>query len=182
MKKLVFTFIIVLLTGIFAANTSAQSMKQIKQQIKQINKIMVEATINKDAKAMAEYYTDDFIGMPNMMPMLNGKEAAIAADEEMNKSDVNFTQFELNTMEVFKGGDFVYEIGTWNMVMEIPGVPEPWKDHGKYLTVWEIQKDKTIKLKADIWNTDTNPWEAMKQMQHQHQTPDKKSGLDSDKK
>lgn len=52
--------------------------------------------------------------------------------------------------------------------MEIPGMPEPWKDHGKYLSVWEIQKDKTIRLKADIWNTDTNPWEAMKEMQEQN--------------
>ncbi len=37
------------------------------------------------------------------------------------------------------------------MEMEIPGMPEPWADKGKYLTVWEIgKKDKFENESYDI--------------------------------
>jgi hypothetical protein len=42
-------------------------------------------------------------------------------------------------------------------------VPE-WADNGKYITIWEMQKDGSIKIKVETWNTDHNPWEEMQQM------------------
>jgi hypothetical protein len=41
-------------------------------------------------------------------------------------------------------------------------VPE-WPDNGKYITIWEIQKDGTPKIKVETWNTDNNPWAQMEQ-------------------
>jgi hypothetical protein len=47
--------------------------------------------------------------------------------------------------------------------MEIPMMPEPFNDVGKYMTVYEIQEDGSLKIKAETWNTDLNPWAAMEQ-------------------
>jgi ketosteroid isomerase-like protein len=33
-------------------------------------------------------------------------------------------------------------------------------DHGKYLTIYQKQKDGSWKIKADMWNTDLNPFAA----------------------
>jgi hypothetical protein len=49
------------------------------------------------------------------------------------------------------------------MKMSGPDVPE-WADNGKYITIWEMQKDGSIKIKVETWNTDHNPWEEMQQM------------------
>ncbi len=33
----------------------------------------------------------------------------------------------------------------------------PWNDHGKYMTIWEMQDDGSLKVKVETWNTDVNP-------------------------
>ncbi len=34
------------------------------------------------------------------------------------------------------------------------------------MNVWEKQDDGSMKIKADIWNTDMNPWEMMQEGEH----------------
>ncbi|MBT8381175.1 MAG: hypothetical protein KJO59_02320, partial [Ignavibacteria bacterium] len=53
---------------------------------------------------------------------------------------------------------YYVEIGTYTINMQIPGMDMPWPDHGKYMNLWEVQADGSYKIKADTWNTDTNPW------------------------
>ena len=48
------------------------------------------------------------------------------------------------------------------MSMNWPDAPGGvWSDKGKYLTLYEIQEDGSLLMKADTWNTDNNPWEDM---------------------
>jgi ketosteroid isomerase-like protein len=37
------------------------------------------------------------------------------------------------------------------------------EDHGKYLTVWEKQKDGSLKVKVETWNSDVDPMSQMNQ-------------------
>jgi len=39
----------------------------------------------------------------------------------------------------------------------MPDQPAPMEDHGKYLTIWEKQKDGSLKVKVETWNSDVNP-------------------------
>jgi len=41
----------------------------------------------------------------------------------------------------------------------------PWDDHGKYMNIWEKQDDGSMKLKAETWNSDVNPWQEMQKME-----------------
>ena len=38
-----------------------------------------------------------------------------------------------------------------------PGMPGPIEDKGKYMTVYVREKNGSLKIKAEIWNTDVNP-------------------------
>ncbi|MDP2365317.1 MAG: hypothetical protein Q8M94_16305 [Ignavibacteria bacterium] len=59
-------------------------------------------------------------------------------------------------------GNLAIEIGNYDMKMSGLGMPE-WADNGKYITIWEEQKDGSMKIKVETWNTDTNPWAQMEQ-------------------
>jgi hypothetical protein len=44
----------------------------------------------------------------------------------------------------------------------MPGMEKPMDDRGKYLTIWEKQKDGSLKVKIETWNSDINPMSMMK--------------------
>jgi ketosteroid isomerase-like protein len=85
---------------------------------------------------------------------------------EMNKkSGTIFKSFNLKTKDVWTSGDILCEVGTYNFSMLIPNSKNTIDDYGKYLTIYQKQKDGSWKIKADMWNTDTNPWATMQENQ-----------------
>jgi len=44
----------------------------------------------------------------------------------------------------------------------MPNMDKPMDDYGKYLTVWEKQKDGSLKIKIETWNSDVDPMSMMK--------------------
>ena len=56
----------------------------------------------------------------------------------------------------------ITEIGTYKMNRSMPGMDKPMDDHGKYLTIWEKQKDGSLKIKVETWNSDVDPMSMMK--------------------
>ena len=48
--------------------------------------------------------------------------------------------------------------------MTMPNMDKPMEDHGKYLTIWEKQKDGSLKVKVETWNSDVDPMSMMNQM------------------
>lgn len=151
MKRIIFLFLI-LTTLLLAQSSSWQS------QIDEINKAMIEAVMNNTPEATIEFYVEDAVSLPSYMPMMVGKEAMLKSTEENQDDDVRWLSFDLNTKYVWESGDFVVEIGNYEYSMEMEAMPEPFTDIGKYMTVYEIQEDGTLKIKAETWNTDLNPW------------------------
>jgi len=141
----------------------AQEAIDYKAQIKKINDLLIEAEMNQDIGFTDKYYADDIIIMPNMGPMIKGKEAAIESEKEGWEKGYKVLAFALISTDVKACEAFVYEVGTYAIMMEIPGLDEPWADKGKYLTVWEIQEDGGLRIKVDIYNTDINPYKESKE-------------------
>jgi hypothetical protein len=81
---------------------------------------------------------------------------AIRAYYQQSMAGVKFTNVQFTTVDVWVGGPYIYEVGTYNMTMIIGTMPE-MSDKGKYLTVYERGKDGLLKIKAETWNTDTMP-------------------------
>lgn len=59
-------------------------------------------------------------------------------------------------------GNLITEIGSYKINMSMPGMDKPMDDHGKYLTIWEKQKDGSLKVKIETWNSDLDPMSMMK--------------------
>jgi ketosteroid isomerase-like protein len=96
--------------------------------------------------------------------MVKGIEKIKELSEAQFNSDWKTTKLELIPTDVLVSGNLAIEVGNYDMTMSGPGVPE-WADKGKYLTVWEIQKDGSLKIKIETWNTDTDPLQQVQSMQ-----------------
>jgi len=159
MKKLTGILFLILL---ISTTLLAQDVDKIKGKIEEKNKIYTKAMIDNDMETMLSMYTDDIISMPSYQPTVKGISKVRELSEIQAKSGWKTTQFALNTTDIIAQGNLAIEIGNYTMKMSGPDVPE-WADNGKYMTIWEEQKDGSLKIKVETWNTDTNPWAQMEQ-------------------
>ena len=142
----------------FTAGTAfSQTSAEYKTKIEAMNKEMVKYMIAGNSEKMLAMYTDDAVSLPSYEPMHDGLPAIKKASEDMAKSGVKFTSFEPTVVKVLVNGNMITEIGTYKVTMTMPGMDQPMNDHGKYLTVWEKQKDGSLKVKIETWNSDVNP-------------------------
>lgn len=140
----------------------AQTAAEYKAKIEKINKEMTQYMLEGNSEKSMSLYTADAISMPSYEPMHEGIAAIRKANEEMMKSGMKITSFEPVTLKVLVNGNMITEIGTYKISMSIPGMENPMQDHGKYLTIWEKQKDGSLKVKIETWNTDVDPMSMMK--------------------
>jgi ketosteroid isomerase-like protein len=163
MKKANFVSFSVLLAILFMASAGfSQSAADYKVKIEKINKQMAKYMLEGNSEKNLELYAADAISMPSYEPMLEGIAAIRKSSEAMMKSGMKITSFEPVTVKVLVNGNMITEIGTYKMSMSMPGMEKPMNDHGKYLTIWEKQKDGSLKVKVDTWNTDVDPMSMMK--------------------
>ncbi len=168
----------ILFAFLFAASLlNAQDTAELMKKIQMMNDESAQKMVSGDVAAMWAIYSDDVISMPSYEPMLKGIEACKQSYKKMTESGVKMTAFKSTVTDIMQSGNFVVDIGTYEITMTVPQMGDmPWTDKGKYMTIWEMQDDGSLKVKAETWNTDVNPWEEMQKMQapgeghegHQH--------------
>jgi ketosteroid isomerase-like protein len=136
---------------------SQQSEADYRAKIEKLNKEMVKHMLDQDLEKHVSMYTADAISLPSNEPMKEGVDAIRKAAEESMKSGMKIESFDLTTKKVIPDGNLITEIGTYKMKLTMPGMDQPMEDHGKYLTIWEKQKDGSLKVKVETWNSDVNP-------------------------
>jgi len=158
--------ILTLIVGvtIFSSILLAQDIAKVKAKIEEMNKVYTQAILDNDLEKMFSMYTDDIISMPSYQPTVRGIEKIKQLSEEQVKSGWKTTHFVLAITDVIVEGNIAIEIGNYDMKMNGPNMPE-WSDKGKYITIWEMQKDGSAKIKVETWNTDSNPWTQMQQVE-----------------
>ena len=159
MKKMFFFLIALIL---ISSSIFAQDVDKVKAKIEEMNKVYTKAMIDNDIDKMLSMYTNDIISMPSYQPAVKGIAKVKELSEMQAKSGWKTTQFDLSITDIIVQGNLAIEIGNYNMKMTGPDVPE-WADYGKYITIWEEQKDGSMKIKVETWHTDTNPWAQMEQ-------------------
>jgi ketosteroid isomerase-like protein len=140
----------------------AQDVEKVKTKIEALNKVFIQAMLDNDTDKLLSLYTEDIISMPSYQPTVKGITKVRELSEMQIKSGWKTTHFTLSVTDIIFQGNLVIEIGNYDMKMSGPDVPE-WADNGKYITIWEEQKDGSLKIKVETWNTDTNPWAQMEQ-------------------
>jgi len=139
------------------SSVSAQNPEELKTRITKINKEMQQAMLSGNISAGLAYYTQDAISLPNYSKMAQGLEAIKKLNEEMMTSGMKITSFETNTLTVSTCENNIAEIGTYTMGFTMTGMSGTMTDVGKYLTIWEKQGDGSLKIKFEMWNTDSFP-------------------------
>jgi len=156
-KKLHLIFIALLL-GI--SQIYAQSEDELLAKFNETNKKFSQMMLDNDLEGMLEYYADNSISLPSYQPMLRGHDAMRESHKKQHEQGgMKVTAFELTATDVITEGNMAIEIGTYTISMTMPEMGA-MDDHGKYMNVWEKQGGDW-KLRADMWNTDMNPWMAM---------------------
>jgi len=159
MKKVILTSVfLVAIIFVTTLNAHCQTKEEMQAKIENLNAVMIDAMLNGDYEKYLALYDDNAISLPSYEPMLVGIDEIRESSEANANSGMKITSFEMTIEELMMSGDQVVEIGKYNMTMKMPGMDNEIKDNGKYLTVWEVQKDGSLKMKADTWNTDHNPW------------------------
>jgi ketosteroid isomerase-like protein len=163
MKKINLRSVSMLFGVLFTTGIAfSQSAAEYKTKIEALNKEMAKNMLAGTSEKSLSLYTDDAISLPSYEPIHDGIEAIKKASADMAKSGWKFTAFETTTLKVLPNGNMITEIGTYKMSGSMPGMDKPVDDHGKYVTIWEKQKDGSLKMKVETWNSDVDPMSMMK--------------------
>jgi len=113
------------------------------------NSKWVEYYNKGDAKGIASLHTLDAVVILPKSDFVVGRDNI----EQMYKSEIDMGNgtLGLQTTEVIQEGLYAYETGLYDIKMTIEG--EEVNDYGKYIVVWEKQKNGDWLCKKDIWNT-----------------------------
>ena len=161
MKKTLVSFFI-MIAVLFTANVAlSQSASEYKAKIESLNKDMAKNMLEGNTEKLLSIYTADAISLPSYQPIQEGIAAIRKASEEMAKTGVKYTLFVPTILKVTVNGNLITEIGTYKIGFLVPNTDKPFEDHGKYLTIWEKQKDGSLKVKVETWNSDVDPMSMM---------------------
>ncbi len=154
MKKIQIGAIALALVSVLLASCQPQTdVAAVRKTIEEASAASAQAMMTGDVEKSVANYADDAISMPPNNEPLKGKEAIKAWTVEMSKM-AKMTAVNFGTVEVDASGNIAYEVGTYDMTMEMPGMGE-MRDKGKYMSIWKKQSDGSWKVHADIWNTNT---------------------------
>jgi ketosteroid isomerase-like protein len=158
-------FLVFISLTLFISCEQQYDIEKLKVDVNSINDQITKAMLENDHESSLKFYTEDAISLPSYQPMIKGLEAIKAQSEKQKEMPMDMRTFSLTTTDVWVSGKFIVEIGKYDLTMGMPEAPEgEIADQGKYLTLFEIQQNGSLLIKADTWNTDFNPWEAM--MEH----------------
>ncbi len=160
-KKTIGTTCIIVVFLFMTTVAFSQSGSDYKARIESLNKEMAKNMMEGNYEKLLGSYTEDAISMPSYQPLMEGLATIKKANDEMVKSGFKCTSFVPKTLKVIPNGNLITEIGTYKMSFSMPNMNNQVEDQGKYLTIWEKQKDGSLKVKVETWNSDVDPMTLM---------------------
>lgn len=147
-------FVFSMLLMYYAPAFAQDNLAKIKSTIQHINAEFARASVEGNWDVVFSYYLDDIVLMPNFYEIIRGKESWRLLQDEATKRGRRINSASFTTLDLWICGDLVYETGKYAMSTTLVGLTQPFSDQGKYLAIWQKQKDGSLKMKMEIWNTD----------------------------
>jgi uncharacterized protein (TIGR02246 family) len=144
---------IVLLSFMFIGTASAQTKSAIEKAIRDLDAQWSTAAGTKDVDKTVSFYSDDATVLPANAPAVTTKDGIRKTWQDLLASPGLAISWRPTKVEVAKSGDLVCLTGTYEMTVN-DASGNPINDRGKYVEVWEKQKDGKWKCGIDIWNSD----------------------------
>jgi uncharacterized protein (TIGR02246 family) len=105
-----------------------------------------------DVAGWVAMFADDGVQMPPGAPANAGRDMIrLWVDGFLAAVQV---EFALHVEEVHSDGDWAFERGTYTIVLRPKAGGGLIHDQGKYITIYQQQRDGTWRLARDIWNSD----------------------------
>lgn len=125
-----------------------------RSQIETRDSEFSKAVGNKDAAAVSEFYEEGARFLPPGAPIVEGRAAIRLTIQGM--LDAGVEGLSLEVVDVIDDGNISVDIGRFTLTVQ-PAGADSVIDNGKYVVVWRQQQDGSLKIAADIFNSDSAP-------------------------
>ena len=124
----------------------------VEQLLRDLDANWSKAAAAKDVDQTIAFYSDDAVVFPPNATSAATKEAIRNGWKEMLGSPGFVISWQPTKVQVGKAGEMAWVSGTYELTMN-DASGKPSNDRGKYLEVWEKQRDGNWKCAADMWNS-----------------------------
>jgi len=157
MKSFIPTLVVALLIGTIVVSrpTVAAAPKVTVETLKQLEAEFMKAAAEKGSKGYLSYYADDAVELPNGAPAIEGK-VNIAPGMNFLDDPNNRLTWTPTGGNVSSSGDLGYTYGTFEFRSNDKD-DKPRVEHGKYTSIWKLQKDGSWKVVLDMGNASPAP-------------------------
>lgn len=148
---------VLLVCGLAAGAVAEHHEGDLMGEVTAIGDTLAKAMVDNDVDVLLGMYAEGAISLPNYGPRMEGIEAFRQSNEQMTAAGMKVLSFDSEPTDVWQAGDQVIEIGSFDIELKVPGMPQNITDKGKYLTIYERDDEGALKIKVETWNTDMNP-------------------------
>jgi ketosteroid isomerase-like protein len=143
MSSIVGVFLLILMINSCSVNST-----DVTEQIKESNKVFMDAVLNGDTNTLSAMYTNDAKLFPANSDVIDGKEAIGKFWSATLNMGIKKVLFETETAQKF--GNIAIEEGKYALYVEGDHIV----DQGKYIVTWK-NEEGSWKVFRDIWNEST---------------------------
>lgn len=146
--------LIAAILALAACNTAPLPLTEAETaSIRELSDEFTKSMVAADWAGLMKLYTEDANLMPPGGPSVAGRPAIEAFMAAFPK----VTEMRFDFHEIDGRGDLAFVRGAYRMTMEIPGVPGPVTDKGKFIEIRRKQADGRWLIASDIFNSDVPP-------------------------
>jgi len=131
------------------------SAKATPETLKQLEAEFMKAAADKGSSGYMSYYADEAVEVPNGAPVIVGK-AEIAKGMEFLDNKDNRLEWSPIGADISGSGDLGYTYGNYQF-HSTDKDGKPLVEHGKYTSIWKLQKDGSWKVVLDMGNASPDP-------------------------
>jgi len=131
------------------------SPKATAETLKQLEGEFMKAAAERGSQGYMSYYADDAVEVPNNAAYIQGK-VEIAKGMGFLDDKNNQLAWKPIGADISASGDLGYTYGTFEFTSKGKD-GKPTVEHGKYTSIWKLQKDGSWKVVLDMGNASPAP-------------------------
>jgi uncharacterized protein (TIGR02246 family) len=132
---------------------NASNTQPVERTLRDLDARWSKAAAAKDLEQTVAYYSEDAVVLPPNATGAATKEAIRNVWKDVLAAPGLVITWKPIKVKLGSSGDMAWVSGTYELMMNDPS-GKAANDRGKYLEVWEKQRDGNWKCAADIWNSD----------------------------
>ena len=157
MKSIIIKAVAFNLLSFLFLGSYAQTNQEMRAQVAQMNKDMIEMAKAGRYEAMGKYYDENAISLPNYRALEKGYKLILNNNLGKLKGGYKVIDGQKTTTDLIMGIDMMVDIGTYTLTVTFPGLSEAKTDMGKYMNVWKKDREDNWRIVAETWNADKSP-------------------------